>query len=164
MYLQGCLQSNGCSTCTLHSRYHNPYKIKAYTICHKKIAIIFDSNKSASFLRPHLRGRYDRLSRALTQSDFCFSMTRQAQRRGKLDDAARYITRQAQRRCKIYHAARYITRQARRRGKIYHAARYITRQNISRGKLDDAARYITRQARGPGKIYDAARSMTQQDL
>ena len=29
-----------------------PYKIKAYKICYKKIAILLDSNESASFLRP----------------------------------------------------------------------------------------------------------------
>ena len=29
-----------------------PYQIKAYKICYKKIAILFDSNESASFLRP----------------------------------------------------------------------------------------------------------------
>ena len=29
-----------------------PYQIKAYKICNKKIAIVFDSNESVSFLRP----------------------------------------------------------------------------------------------------------------
>ena len=29
-----------------------PYQIKAYKICYKKIAIVFDSNESANFLRP----------------------------------------------------------------------------------------------------------------
>ena len=53
VYLQGCLQSNRCSTCTLHRRYLNPiYPIKAYKICYKMIAILFDSNESASFVRP----------------------------------------------------------------------------------------------------------------
>ena len=33
-----------------------PYQIKAYKICYKKIAILFDSNESASFLRPIYEG------------------------------------------------------------------------------------------------------------
>ena len=29
-----------------------PYQIKAFKMCYKKIALVFDSNESASFLRP----------------------------------------------------------------------------------------------------------------
>ena len=57
-----------------------PYQIKAYKICYRMIAIFFDSNEFLEFFREflatHLRGRYDHLSRALIQSDFCFSIIR----------------------------------------------------------------------------------------
>ena len=53
-----------------------PYQTKAYKICYKKIAILFDSNESASFLRPIYEDVMIAFHELLTQSDFCFSIIR----------------------------------------------------------------------------------------
>ena len=52
VYLQGCPSLTDVAHALYIAYILTPYQIEAYKICYKNIAILFDSNKSASFLRP----------------------------------------------------------------------------------------------------------------